>query len=1406
MAEDRTIRYRVTAATQGFQQGMARSASSAQQASGRITRSMQRNQQALQAAGVAGIGMGVALGTGLATAVSAGADFQAEMNQVRAVSGATGEDFEALSGVAREMGRSTKFGATEAAEGLSFLSMAGFEAQESVEALPGVLDLAAAGGMELGRSADIASNVLQGFGLEAGEAGRVVDTMAATFTSSNTSLEQMGRSLSFVAPVANSAGLELEETAAAIGLMGDAGIQGCYDDQTEVLTDRGWVYWPDVAEGDRLASVDPDTHEMTFERPSELFVYDHDGPMYRVANRNLDLSVTPNHRMYVRRRDHDEWEVAYAEDIAGKQVDYLAHVGWQGDDSDAVKVAGFDQWRGSWWKPVAPVEVDATSWARLLGYYLSEGSKDYRKGTYRISIAQQRGERHDRMFADLQALPWLVRSRGDKIIIYSEQLYRALPDGKAWEKSIPADVKGMSSRLLAEFLAAFTLGDGDDNGALYTSSKALADDLCEVALKCGHATSVVARQGVGDRSTMTDGRVVTAAHQGWKVNVRTRQTEPTFSPYEYRGKHGSRLDQSKGARGEWWEHYTGKVYCAEVPGGLMVVRRNGKAVVSGNSRAGTAMRQSIARLLRPVGQAKEVINELGLSVTTSGGQLRSMTDIMGQLEDAGANTADVVGLFGQEAGPAMAALLERGSGALDDFADDLEDSGGAAKRVADTQMEGLKGSMTELGSAIEGLQIRIAEDGGLLDGLAGIADVATSATQAMEGLPDSVIRTGTTAATAAGSLSLLGGAAAIAGPRVADMVGHLGGIRRVAVRGGAIVTVITAISNLNHAFQEARREGEAMAQGIIENADTVEEALTGLNTSLEEHIEESNDASSVAGRLGNALLGPIGAYRGAKSAIDDAGVALELWSAKSDAAAEFAEDFGAAADLARGDVNNLTGAVLGLDDATAQRGPTRERADALDEEGDAAARTAAKLDEVSGSLENLSGTQQDAVDALAGGVDTFDTYQGLLDDRKDAEREAADATFEAARDTITAQRDAGAISSEVAQDRIDAARDARDAEVDALDDIGDSWDTFQQAQQDTLDDQREWMANLRDLRERGFDDLADDLAARGPEQAGLVAEAADQSNEALREGEQRAMAIREQNAEAALAQIQSSGENMVSASGAVSDEVVDEIADKLGVLPDDVRGILADTDTVVEGQMRAVGETFGKGAEGAVRQMADRLNAGSEEVAGIVSRYASLIARGIQPVMEGIGASRTAQALQRFVAGDRITGLAAGGIADEPTVMVGEGPGPEAVIPMYEGMGATRERNVALWEYTGRQLGMDLTGGADRRMAAGGVLPPVPGMAAHGDMLGSSGEAAMERTREEAVLFLERQAPEPMARGGIIARGGEPVASRQPDRAAGSQTVDRSVKVGQVVAHDYDDFIAQMGRSQRVAALQGTRR
>ncbi len=173
-----------------------------------------------------GLGSAFAIKSILTNIITIGAEFEKTMKIVQGVSRATEEQFKSMNEVAKQLGETTEFTATQAAEGLRFLTMAGIEATQAIAALPGVLDLATAGNLELGESADIASNAMTAMGLGAEDLSRINDSFIATTTRSNSTVRMLAESFRYVAPTANALGYDIERMNALLGKLHDSGIQG----------------------------------------------------------------------------------------------------------------------------------------------------------------------------------------------------------------------------------------------------------------------------------------------------------------------------------------------------------------------------------------------------------------------------------------------------------------------------------------------------------------------------------------------------------------------------------------------------------------------------------------------------------------------------------------------------------------------------------------------------------------------------------------------------------------------------------------------------------------------------------------------------------------------------------------------------------------------------------------------------------------------------------------------------------------------------------------------------------------------------------------------------------------------------------------------------------------------------
>ncbi len=201
--------------------------------SDKLTAGLKKAQRQLQtfSAGVRSIGQklvaaSVAAATPLAISGTVFAGFEQRMARVRALSGATGKDFERLSNEAKRLGETTVFSASQAADAMSFFALAGFDVDQILKAIGPTLNLAAAGQLEIAQAADIAAKIMAGMGIEADNLGNAVDVLTKAMTTANTDLNQLGDAMKFVGPIAKSAGVAFEEIVAAIQLLSNAGIQG----------------------------------------------------------------------------------------------------------------------------------------------------------------------------------------------------------------------------------------------------------------------------------------------------------------------------------------------------------------------------------------------------------------------------------------------------------------------------------------------------------------------------------------------------------------------------------------------------------------------------------------------------------------------------------------------------------------------------------------------------------------------------------------------------------------------------------------------------------------------------------------------------------------------------------------------------------------------------------------------------------------------------------------------------------------------------------------------------------------------------------------------------------------------------------------------------------------------------
>lgn len=355
---------------------------------------------------------------------------------------------------------------------------------------------------------------------------------------------------------------------------------GCYSEDTEVLTENGWKLLKKIVEEKekiRIATLNPVTHLLEYEYPINYFEYDYVGKMLHLKGGSIDCLVTPGHNVYLRRRDSKKWEFIKAKDIKFGSIEYKKDCNWEGKKQEYFFIPSIthivSNKYSSLEKTVSSKQVKMDDWLRFFGIWLAEGSVYYTEKRrskanrvlksgkeaslvklYVISIAQNNEENRELIKGWVKKAGFNCCENGNEhsknIVIYNKQLAKYLmPIKGAKNKYVPNEFKKLSKHQLWVLFDSMMLGDGHKGKTWFysTSSRQLAYDFEEIALKLGFVTNV----------------------SMWKDNYRIQLSKNQLTP-EIR-----KMSE--------WVKYVGKVYCLEVPNHLMYVRRNGKAIWSGNS-------------------------------------------------------------------------------------------------------------------------------------------------------------------------------------------------------------------------------------------------------------------------------------------------------------------------------------------------------------------------------------------------------------------------------------------------------------------------------------------------------------------------------------------------------------------------------------------------------------------------------------------------------------------------------------------------------------------------------------------------------------------------------------------------------------------------------------------------------
>jgi DNA-directed RNA polymerase beta subunit len=355
----------------------------------------------------------------------------------------------------------------------------------------------------------------------------------------------------------------------------------CYDAETEVLTACGWKFFTELTATDRVASLDEG--RLMFVEPEAYHRYGSGGRMYEIKTQQLDLFVTSHHGMYVQRRGQTSFALHPAEEIAGQRVRYKKDAEWRGATPSHVvfpplRVTAGQGGHGT--RMIPALRMRTSVYAMLLGAYLSEGNivDQPKSGSYGIDITQIKEPHRAQLLAELRRLGLKFNEHGrkTKVRLYSKQLLEHFRQfGKAEDKYIPLEVFNWGRETLRTIFDWLVWGDGSAiNGrpvSYTTTSARLADDVQRLCLHVGYAGNIkrrhTPRQDIKGKTY--------DCRPCYSVRIITTKLRPQVN-------HGHVKAQNEQHEG-FVDGYENPVFCVTVPSGVIYVRRNGKAVWSGNS-------------------------------------------------------------------------------------------------------------------------------------------------------------------------------------------------------------------------------------------------------------------------------------------------------------------------------------------------------------------------------------------------------------------------------------------------------------------------------------------------------------------------------------------------------------------------------------------------------------------------------------------------------------------------------------------------------------------------------------------------------------------------------------------------------------------------------------------------------
>ena len=333
----------------------------------------------------------------------------------------------------------------------------------------------------------------------------------------------------------------------------------CYDDKTEILTENGWKFFEDIMNSEEKVFTLNKDGFIELQTPISFLKKEYEGDMILFKGKSINIMVTPDHKMYIKRPHRDDYEFIDAEKCFKKRISFLRSAKWKGHQEDYYYFSGVYK------KEVKKVEkIKMELFLEFLGYYISEGSCcDKKDGTYKIMISNRNKklvERIKEVVKEMGFTPYVEKCRSIimGVSFCSYQIYSFVSQlGKSNNKYVPKNIKNLDTYYLKILFDALMKGDGTKDGRCYiTTSERLCSDFQEICLKLGYSTTVAVKYPKNDK---------------WHVR---------YDIYISKSKKSRLLNYPERVK------YKGFVYCVEVPNHLIFVRREGRTAWCGNCEMG----------------------------------------------------------------------------------------------------------------------------------------------------------------------------------------------------------------------------------------------------------------------------------------------------------------------------------------------------------------------------------------------------------------------------------------------------------------------------------------------------------------------------------------------------------------------------------------------------------------------------------------------------------------------------------------------------------------------------------------------------------------------------------------------------------------------------------------------------